>query len=194
MVQLLKFNTEKEDHSSNSEYANRYASTQTIKIYVRLQNGFDPIVSGVHGNTKIHPRRKVSFYWVNGFVKLKPGLSSQWSLVRSFIRDLVCISFVWLTPLWEQSHTQLMQKKSRTKLRTRLPLTRKTRLYFVTISQTVLSWSRWVSSKETIWFHLHLIDFPFFYQFSSRMATLVESTCWNPAKLSFTNIWKHFDK
>ena len=62
MGQLLKFNTEKEDHSSNSEYANSYANTQTIKIYVRLQNGFDPIVSGVHGDTKIHPRRKVSFY------------------------------------------------------------------------------------------------------------------------------------
>ena len=57
-------------YSPNSEYANMYANTQTIKIYVRLQNGFDPIVSGVHGDTKIHPRRKVSFYWVNGFVKL----------------------------------------------------------------------------------------------------------------------------
>ena len=51
---------------------------------------------------------------------LKPSLSSQWSLVRSFVRDFVCISFVWLTSLWEQSHTKLMQKKSRMKLRTRL--------------------------------------------------------------------------
>ena len=47
---------------------------------------------------------------------LKPSLSSQWSLVR----DSVCISFVWLTSLWEQSHTKLMQKKSHTKLHTRL--------------------------------------------------------------------------
>ena len=54
----------------NRKYANMNANTQIINIYVRLQHGFDPIVSGVHGDTKIHPRRKVSFYWVNGFVKL----------------------------------------------------------------------------------------------------------------------------
>ena len=62
MGQFPKFKTEMEDHSSNSEYANRYANTQTIKIYMRLQNGFHPIVSCVHGDTKIHPRKKVSFY------------------------------------------------------------------------------------------------------------------------------------
>ena len=52
--------------------------------------------------------------------RLKPSPSSQWSLLRSFVRDFVCISFVWLTSLRQQSHTKLMQKKSLTKLRTRL--------------------------------------------------------------------------
>ena len=51
---------------------------------------------------------------------LKPSFSSQWSLVQNFVRDFVCISFVWLNSLWEQSHTKLMQKKYRMKLRTRL--------------------------------------------------------------------------
>ena len=53
---------------------------------------------------------------------LKPSLSGQWSCVQSFVRDFVCISFAWLTSLWEQSQTKLMQKKSRTKLHTRLHL------------------------------------------------------------------------
>ena len=61
-------------------------------------------------------------FWIKFSWKtfLKPSLSSQWSLVRSFIRDLVYINFVWLTSLWEQSHTKLMQKKFCTKLRMRL--------------------------------------------------------------------------
>ena len=54
------------------------------------------------------------------FVSVKPSPSSQWSLIRSFVQDLFCISFVWLTSLWEHSHTKLMQKKSHAKLRTRL--------------------------------------------------------------------------
>ena len=36
------------------------------------------------------------------------------------VRDFLCISFVWLTSLWKQSHTKLMQKKSCMKLCTRL--------------------------------------------------------------------------
>ena len=34
-------------------------------------------------------------YW------LKPNLSSQWSLIKSFMRDFFCISFVWLCSQWE---------------------------------------------------------------------------------------------
>ena len=61
---------------------------------------------------------------------VKPSLSSQWSLLRTFIRDFFCISFVWLCSQREVSQTKLMQTMSPTKLRTRLPqLTRKTRLY-----------------------------------------------------------------
>ena len=51
---------------------------------------------------------------------IKPSLSCQWSLVPSFIRDFVCIIFVWLTSLWEKSYKKLMQKKSCTNLRTKL--------------------------------------------------------------------------
>ena len=51
---------------------------------------------------------------------LKPSLSSQWSLVWSFVRDFFCISFVWLCSQREVSQTKLMQTKSRTKLCTRL--------------------------------------------------------------------------
>ena len=50
-----------------------------------------------------------------GHSKLKSSLSSQWSLVRNFVRDFVCISFVRLTSLWEQSQTKLMQKKLHTR-------------------------------------------------------------------------------
>ena len=39
--------------------------------------------------------------------------TTEWS----FVRDFVCISFVWLTPLWEQSQTKLMQTKPRTRLK-----------------------------------------------------------------------------
>ena len=47
---------------------------------------------------------------------LKPYLSGQWSIVRNFVRGFVCISFVWLTSLWELIQTKLMQMKPRTKL------------------------------------------------------------------------------
>ena len=53
-------------------------------------------------------------------VGLKPSLFSQWSLIRSFVRDFFCISFVWLCSQREVSQTKLMQTKSRTKLYTRL--------------------------------------------------------------------------
>ena len=43
---------------------------------------------------------------------LKPSLSSQWSLIQSFVRDFFCISFVWLCSQREMSQTKLMQKKS----------------------------------------------------------------------------------
>ena len=51
---------------------------------------------------------------------LRLRLNYQWSLIRSLIRDFICISFVWLTSLKEQSKTKLMQTKPRMKLRTRL--------------------------------------------------------------------------
>ena len=67
---------------------------------------------------------KFIYFWINWQwlvpLSIKPSLSSQWSLVRSFVEDSICISFVWLTSLWEQKHTKLMQKKSCTKRRTRL--------------------------------------------------------------------------
>ena len=44
----------------------------------------------------------------------------KWSHIRSFVRDFVCITFVWVTTLWEQSETKLIQKKSHTKFCTRL--------------------------------------------------------------------------
>ena len=49
----------------------------------------------------------------------KLSLSSQWSLKRSSLGDFVCVSFLWLTFLWEQSKTKLMQTKPRMKLCTR---------------------------------------------------------------------------
>ena len=52
---------------------------------------------------------------------LKPSLSTQWSLVRSFLREFFCIRIVvWLWSQGEVSRTKLMQKKSSTKLRMRL--------------------------------------------------------------------------
>ena len=54
-------------------------------------------------------------YWL----WLKPGLSSQWSIVQGFIRDFFCIGFVWLSSQREVSQTKLMQTKSHTKLCTR---------------------------------------------------------------------------
>ena len=53
-------------------------------------------------------------------LRLEPSLSTQWSLVWSFIRDFFCISFVWLCSQRELSQTKLMQTMSRTKLCTRL--------------------------------------------------------------------------
>ena len=47
--------------------------------------------------------------------KLKPSLSSQWSLIRSFVWDFFCISFVWLS-----SKREVSQTKSCMKLHTRL--------------------------------------------------------------------------
>ena len=59
-------------------------------------------------------KTKISYH------RLKPSLFSQWSLVRSFIWDYFCISFVWLCSQREVSQTKRMQTKSRTKLKTRL--------------------------------------------------------------------------
>ena len=68
---------------------------------------------GREGNTQGNPATALQ-------CGLKPSLFSQWSLLWSFVQDFVFIRFVWLTSLWEQSQTELMQKRSRTKLRIRL--------------------------------------------------------------------------
>ena len=70
---------------------------------------------------------------------MKFSLSSQWSLVLSFVWDFVCISFVWLTSLWEQSHTKLIQKKSHTKLRNRLQWLERLSLIFKSYFQELFS-------------------------------------------------------
>ena len=54
------------------------------------------------------------------YLSFKPSRPSQWSLVYSFLQDFICISFVWLISFGEQSETKLMQKKSRTRIWTRL--------------------------------------------------------------------------
>ena len=61
------------------------------------------------------PILTVQSYHTRISTSLKPSLSSQWSLVQSFVRVFVCISYVW-----EQSHTKRMKKKSHTKLHTGL--------------------------------------------------------------------------
>ena len=73
---------------------------------------------------KVFSEKKLFYFFESAHVKKKkinaflptlgpkPSLSSQWSLVQSFVWDFVCISFVWLTSLWEQSHRKQMQKKS----------------------------------------------------------------------------------
>ena len=63
-------------------------------------------------------------------MQFKPCLSSQWSLVRRFVRDFVCISFVWLTSLSLRAKSYKTDaKKVSYKASYEAPLTRKTRLY-----------------------------------------------------------------
>ena len=65
-------------------------------------------------NKHLFKKKMVKFH-------LKPSLSTQWSLVRSFLREFFCIRIVvWLWSQGEVSRTKLMQKKSSTKLRMRL--------------------------------------------------------------------------
>ena len=51
----------------------------------------------------VYKNYEINYYAYFSKVDLtkKPSLSTQWSLIRSFVRDFVCISFVWLTSLWE---------------------------------------------------------------------------------------------
>ena len=90
------------------------------------------------------------------FANLQSSLSSQWSLVQSFIQDFVHISFVWLTSLREQSHTKLMQNKSRTKLCMRLHWLK--RLGFSTLQELCISSFGWFLSGTSV------LDIWIFYQ------------------------------
>ena len=86
--------------------------SQCFTIWSLFQKVFFQPKSFVHYNLFSFPK--------NENLISQPSLSSQWSLVRSFIWDFFCISFVWLCSQRGVSQTKLMQKKSRTKLRTRL--------------------------------------------------------------------------
>ena len=83
------------------------------------QNEKWKFISNLYYNGAWKVSSKFKLFSCLKWVGLKPSLSIQWSLVQSFAWDSVCISFVQLTSLWEQIHTELMQKKSCMKLRTR---------------------------------------------------------------------------
>ena len=78
----------------------------------------------IHINDKLfHPRNYNKFHPKRQLREKDINLSKE--IVKWFILSLVflvsvCISFVWLTSLWEQSRTKLMQKKSCAKLGLRL--------------------------------------------------------------------------